>query len=275
MNRREREELLWELADTVPDRQTRPIPPEILRAFCRGALSERERTRIEWILCRSSAARADLFQALGKPIGVPPAWVGKALRGEPVQRASPPRPLRRWLPMAAAAALALLALIWLRPVPDLGAPGEASSFRPATTYEVRIQGASEIRSETTESMAYPETRLRVWVEPADRSGGAVRFALYREESGALRRVQRSELLEERIERGAALFEARAETLLGSHPGRKSLFVVVAEPGATLPEKVALDGLPPVSRLETETGGAVYPRSIRIVAGPQNHELEEE
>ena len=272
MNRQEREELLWELADTMPDRKTRPIPPEILRAFRRGALSERERTRVEWILCRSSVARADLIQSLGEPIGMPPAWIGEALRGEPTHRPGPSRPLRRWLPMAAAAALVLLALVWLRPVPD---PNEAASFRPATTYEVRIQGASEIRSDTTESVAYPETRLRVWVEPIDRSGGPVQFALYREDSGVLRRIQRSDLLAERIERGAALFEARAAALLGSQPGRRSLFIVVSAPEAPLPETVALDGLSPESRLEIETGGAVYARSIQVVAGPQNYEPEEE
>ena len=253
------EELLWELP-RGEEELARPLPDdEALRAYRAGELDEQARTRLEWELARSSAARARLLELAGAE---PADAAVDRVRGRlfPVAR-----PRRLWAVAAGlAGVVALGATLWLmtaqRAAPD---PSIA-----ALELNVRVEGLASVRSLSPAADAPVEARADTRVRISAQTRGAARaglgWALYRQDADVLQRVDRGPAVRVEPGRGAVEFSAPASELVGNEPGDYRLFVVAAEPGR-LSESVELSADGEASaRLSEATGGSVVARTLRIV-----------
>ena len=258
------ERLLWELAadsDFRPAAATTRIPDDdTLRAFRDGALNDEEAREVETALAANWRARERLAAVAGVDLPAPDS----ALREAILDRSFPAAPVERsgrWWPAAAAfAAAAMLATALSYPL-----------LRPPTLpaqvdYQVSLTGLAAERSasEARELVhAFPETRIRISVEPVGVSVDGLEIGLYRQRELRLQRLIPDDHLRLETYRGAGLFEAAAEDLVGLEHGIHSLYVVVAKRGDLPPEVVLKPGEDPQEAIEKNSRRRAYARRIQV------------
>ena len=273
MKPEEPDEQLWEMArldDPDGAEEGGGLSDGTLRAWREGRLPEAETEDVEARLSRSPSARARLRELAGLETGAPGPLRAELRQrvlagfGKPERR----RP-QRWIPMAAAAALAaslIFAVIFLR------AP---SGLPPGLAYDVSARGLAAERSTAPDPaditgpvQAYPDTPVWLEVSPQGAAEEDVEFGLYRVREGRLERIETGPSLTVETNRGAARFQALAEDLVGPRPGIRDVYVVVSREG-DLPAGGSLrPGEDPRLRLAGEDGQRlVYTQSIQIRKGP--------
>ncbi|MCB1055031.1 MAG: hypothetical protein KDD11_05910 [Acidobacteria bacterium] len=222
---------------------------EVLEAFRLGHLSEEECQALERWLGRDGAARARLAQLGGVRAEGPAPWVrdavlsafggspdrpervSRAAKGETPRRSG--RPGRRagwggwgrWAATAVLAAGLATVLVWTTMGPTALPTGLA--------YQVQGTGLAETRSVQAASpvlKALPDTLVRIVVTPVDVAEKDVKFALFRRRGELVELLPTGSDIRLRVDRGTAVFEARAEDLVGRDVGEHTLYVVVARPG---------------------------------------------
>jgi len=252
------EELLWELSRRREEGETGPPPSDgELESWRAGRLPEADAGRVEALLAADPAARARLAElAEVRPPAPPPAVRGHVLArfaGE-----APRRRILRWLPAAALAA-GLLAAIGI----SLLGP---SRLPAGLAYDVTARGLARERSTDPAAgafEAYPETRVRIEVEPRGEAEADVELGLYREGPGRLEHIP----VRVEMDRGAASLTAAASALVGTVPGPHDLWVVASRPG-DLPATVRKDpGADSRTLLEDEGRRRVYPLRLMLLASP--------
>ena len=249
-------ELLWD-AVSVDEGVSEAIPSdEELRAYRAGETSEVESRRIEWLLCRSQAARERLGDLAGVPGPTPPSRIRKRV----LERGRKSRVVPPWIVLAAAVMIGAVGLGWglLRP-----------SAPPLPSFRVDVHAAQITRS-LSEAPALPDriaradldTRVEVTVEAEGPTRKGLGYALYRRDAAGLRRIEESSIRLETY-RGGARFQAAARTLTADRDGRHKLFVAVG-PAGQLPQSVELrDSDDAQATLERLTGGRVYTRWLEV------------
>jgi len=257
------EERLWKVSGVETDQGGTVPPDDVLRAYRAGRLPAPELERIERVLCRSARARERLAELAGTSLAVPRARIRRrVLESERASR-------WRWPVGRAGSAAALLALAalgsfgyhWLSPD---RAPAVANPIPPGLEFDVRVEGLSVVRSSPGTTTALPGTTIRITVEPRQDAAAGLEFGIYTLRSGSARRLAPSAGLRLETARGAAVFTATAERLVGDAPGTHELFLVAAREGA-LPEAVTLYPDRPVDELlAAASGGRVYRRTLTLL-----------
>jgi len=246
------EELLWELSRLNEEGEAGPsVSGEELEAWRAGRLSEADAERVEARLAADPAARTRLAELAEIRPPAPPAAVRDRVLARFAGEA-PRRRVLRWLPAAALAA-ALLAAIGISLVGPSRLPG-------GLEYDVTAQGLARERSADRPGAfeAYPETRVRIAVEPRGEAEAGVEIGLYREKDDRLERVP----VRVEMDRGAAVLTGTASALVGTAPGPHDLWIVVARPG-DLPS--AGD---PRKLLEDQERWRAYPLRLTLLT-PEN------
>jgi hypothetical protein len=256
------ERALRALADLETDDGLPSPGDERLLAYREGALSEDEEREVERVLARSAGGRRRLLELAGIDRSLPLRRVRRAV----LAAAGPRRRMARmtpWLGAAALAASIVLAVLTFFP--------HHTSLPAGLVYGVGAQGLAAVRSEGEaggEARAYADvyadTPLRIFVRPRGDSPSGVSFALFRRETGALRRVRQPEEVRVENDRGSATFEGTAGTVLATRsPGVYPLFVVayIQEPP---PAFVRLEpGQDPAAILR-DSGRLVYPVRVTLL-----------
>lgn len=261
MNPTEPDDLLWEISRRDEPAGGPPPPDEVLAAYREERLSEEETERIEALLAASPAARARLAELAGVAAPAPPAAVrARVLARFPGRPAK--NPARRWLPAAALAASLILAIGYS----VLNTP----SLPTGLAYEVTAGGIARDRSTERPTgivEAFPDTRVRLAVEPRGDALADVAFGIYLERGDRLERLATGGRIALETRRGAAVLTAPASALVGERPGTYGLYLVVARPG-DLPD--GYDLKPGVDREAIlEDGGRrlAYPVRLTLLAPP--------
>ncbi|MEM7585778.1 MAG: hypothetical protein AAF560_20480 [Acidobacteriota bacterium] len=274
MTRPDPEEILWKLSAVDRDREDAPLPSDTtLIAYREGRLDETESRRVEALLGHSAEARDRLIELAGEPLpGPSPALRERLLPPEP-RRASGPSFVRsfsssfsrRWAaPLAMAAGLVLAVGLYL-------AQPRTPSELPR--YDVTVEMLSTVRSaEPAEPdgpdvvyRAYPDTSVRIVMEPSEHGAADVELGLYVRRDRQLERLSPGAGLSVTTHRGTAVFEAPASRLVGTVPGSYELFAVAA---SRLPETLPLAaGESAAASLEIATDGHVYPCGLTLLARP--------
>lgn len=251
----EPDDLLWEISRRDEPAGSPPPPDEALAAYREGRVTDEEGERIEAQLADSPAARTRLAELAGVTAPAPPPAVRERVLARFPGRA-PRHPVRRWLAAAALAASLLLAVGYS----VLHRPGLPAGLE----YQVTASGIARERSAGPAAgpvEAYPETRVRLVIEPQGEALAEVDFGIYRERGPSLERLTPGGPLTLEIRRGAAVLTGPASSLVGDRPGTYDLYLVVARPG-DLP---AEHGLEPGADREAvlEDGGRRRAYSVRL------------
>jgi hypothetical protein len=249
----ELEELLWEAGRVSPSGSAPPPGDELLGRYRQGRLSGEEERRLEAVLLDSSAARARLAE-LG---GVRPPAAPLPIRESRLA----PSPRRSWrrlaLPLAAGLAVAVLGFwLALRPEPR-------PRFALGAAYEVSVEGLAALRSGPGSRQVLPQTLVTVRIEPVAAATAEVEFGLYRRRGERLLRLPVAPPVRLVESRGAAVFSAPAESLVGSRPGPGTFYAVAGPPGG-LPRELGLEGVPE-GDVETRLGadGRRFVAAVRL------------
>lgn len=262
---RDDEELLWELSRREEgEAPADPLDDAALAAWREGRLPEEEARSLETRLAADPAARARLLELAGLAASPPPAGIRARVLAATGGRPPARRVVRRWAAAAALAAAALVATVGLRLFVPPRLPEDLR-------YEVTAHGLAERRAPgaaATRLAAYPQTRVRVVVEPKGVSEAEVEFGLYRAAGGSLERLPAGEDVRLTARRGAAELSGAAAALAGGPPpGVYDLYLVVARPG-DLPRRVRLDaGDDPLARLARGGRRRVHPLRLELLSPP--------
>lgn len=244
----------------LADRETEdglPAPPdERLRAYREGRLGEDEAWELEGVLARSAAGRRRLLELAGIDSSLPLRRVRGAVLAATADRR---RRLTPWISAAAVAAAIVLALLTFLP--------RQHGLPAGLAYDVGARGLAETRETgeaRSEIQVYPDTPLRVFVQPRGESPAGVSFSLYRSAGGALERVRRPEEVRLTSDRGSASFEGPAARVLATRtPGVHHLYVV-AWAGDEPPDRLELaPGQDPAGALR-DSGRLVYPVTVTLL-----------
>lgn len=273
------DELLWELSRLEDSSTTRGESPgsgrsldeETLRAWRDGCLEQAEAEAVEAALAGSQEARERLMALADlEPEALPPA-----LRDRVLDRfATRPRSgsLRWWKPVVGLAATLIVAI-------GVGylLSGRAPAPLPAgLAFDVVASGLAESRGETAPAVdsvvvAYPGTRVRLELTPRSVAVAGLDFGLFRVRAGKLERLAPSGAVDARVdlqvERGVATLSGRASELVGSEPGHRTLYVVVARQGDLPPPVSDVSGKEPVAFLAADGRRLVYSQSITLLPTP--------
>lgn len=229
------DDLLWELprAEASDDR---PVPPdEKLLAYRDGRLNAAEEAKLEWELAGSRKGRERLAVLAGVRLD-----------------ASPRRGRGGWrLASIALAAASILLAVWL---------GLRPGTAPIPAFDVHVEGLALERGGPGGATAFPDTRVRVHVDPAGDAVAGLSYDAYRLEGNALARVVD---LAVEAPRGHAVLSAPAIRLVGDAPGPREFFVVVSR-RASLPDRIDFGSAGPAAALAGASGGNVYPVTLTIV-----------
>lgn len=256
------DELLWRLTEAGMDSDEATLGDETLRAYRSGALTADEADAVEAVLARSARARTRLHEIAGIATALPPVRVRRRLFDETSARARGPLRMAAWV--AAAAATIAIVTVGYR----FATRSSAVTLPAGLRFDLRVEGLAQVRgNEDRLPRALPDTTVRIFLEPQDRAVSGLAYGLYRKLPGELRRVMPGTELDVRETRGAVTFTARAAMIVGSSPGEREIFVVVA-PGGPLPASVSLDPLQvEAAALEQATRGLVY-RSVLTILDPE-------
>lgn len=282
MNEMETDRLLHAMGQ-LEERGAERLPSdEILEAYRLGHLSGEESRALEVRLGSNAAARARLLQLAGERAAGPAPWVReaalssfggstpksarafRATTGDPrsgSRKMGRPAGWEGWGQWAAAAVLAAglaTALVWTSTRPEPLPAGLA--------YEVQGSGLATTRSASTTSpviKAFPETLVRIVVTPADTAEKDVIFALYRRQGERVELLPTGTDLRLRVDRGSAVFEARAQDLVGRLFGEHSLYVVVARPGDLPPSQITASDEPIEPLLAAGGRRLVYHQPLQL------------
>ena len=288
----DREDLLWRLGlDAGAAVAGGEVPDDaLLTAYRRGELDPAVARRVDEVLAASPAARRRLAELAGRPPEQPPARVresfleafaaagegrGRAAGAEASAAGRPPRPelpsgrrptwsRRRWIPLAAAAVLAVAAGLAVRQ--QLATP----PLPPDLAYQVTATGLATVRGEETAAgpvEALPDTVLRIAASPLSGAVEGVEVGLYRRRGHARERVDPAPGLRRTADRGEVRFEARAADLLGGGPGAHDLYVVAARRGDLAPEYPLGPGGDPLQLLERGGSRLAYRLSVVLRSQP--------
>lgn len=255
------EDLLWQLADSRPDRrsdrrsevlgddheeQEQPdLPDAVLAAYREDRLDEPRRRQVEELLATHPADRRRLVELtdLSPPAGL------KSVRRRVLQDGVMPVHRPHWpgrLGWLAAAALVVGAL-------GLGLWIATPSLPPLPEIHAHIDGLAVVRNggeEPTASQqattATPDATVTVGIH-VDPARAGVEVALYRHdtETGILHRLPVPATWRDR---STALFRAPARELVGERPGSHRLFAVAAwenhlpSPRPLAPQEAPLEAL---------------------------------
>lgn len=244
-----------------------PAPAdERLRAWREGRLPPEEERELEGLLAYSAAGRRRLRElggAAGLPesTGIDHSLPLRRVRRAVLAQAGPRRRVAPWISVAVAAAAMVLVLV--------GLFARQRGLPEGLAYDVSTRGLAEMRSVeegTGELRAYPDTPVRIVLRPRGDAAAGLTFALFRRESGRLRRVREPGEVRLADERGSAAFSGIAAKILATGaPGRYPLFVVVSS-RASLPSVVELrEGQDPAGALQA-SGRLVYPLKVILLEG---------
>lgn len=286
MTAKDHEDLLWSLAsepEPGPEEgSSQELSDELLERYRAGALDPEEEKLIEAGLASDRKARERLAELAGLRLPHPPLHLRqKILAHRPgAERPGSVETERhrwggtRWWVGAAAAAVLVLSLL-----PLLRQPG----LPPGTEYTVEIQGLAETRTSgpfegpapsTVE--AYPDTRVRIRVEPRGEALDEVELSLYRLEPPRLERLALEAPLRTRMLRGTALIEGPARAFVGEALENVTLFIVAHHPGDAPPATLRIADEDPADLLSRGSARRAYPWTIRLLAPPRGEaNLEEE
>lgn len=249
-------EWLWELTGAESDFPEVNVPDDILHAYRSGALDDAEVARVDALLCRSAGARAQLAALAGMSIEPAPERVRRRIFGQAKNH-------RSWLPLLAAAALAVVLVV---PIARFLIGQERSIVPADLEFEVRLQALADVRSAADTSSAFPDTRVRIVLEPIRDAESRLEFGLYRRTGAGLERLAPGAGLGVEIHRGSVVFTTRADSLVDSEPGEHEFFIAVA-PEGKLPSTVAHDPTRPASEVLGALSEVLVYRRILTVLDP--------
>ncbi len=164
------------------------------------------------------------------------------------------------------------ALITLLVAYQLSLPSKTPDLPADLQFDVRVEGLTPVRSGQLDhelANAYPQTRLRLILEPRSLALAELDFGLYRQLDG-----QRFELLEpgSRItletHRGSAVFTAKASDLLGTQQGTYPILLVASRRGQ-LPAKNALDSASDVEALFHDPAFRAHRLELTLLRPPDD------
>ncbi|MCB1033538.1 MAG: hypothetical protein KDD47_06860 [Acidobacteria bacterium] len=263
MTAKDQESLLWNLAShPAPAGDSTELTDEILERYRSGALDPEQEKEVELVLAADRRGRERLADLAGVRLPTPPPHLRqRILDHRPGQPSSHRRgTLFRWWPALAAAVL-LFAVI----APLLG----PKDLPQGLEFELRAEGLASVRGEGAVTagsepiQAYPDTQVRVELEPVGDARSDLEVSLFRRSGIRLERLSVEAPLTLEVVRGRALLEGPAATLAGSSAGPIELFFVVHRRGDVPPETVELGGEDPVKVLARGHRRKVYPWQIQL------------
>lgn len=266
------EQLLWELSQIADDRLTETPAIELLERYREGSLDPESREAVERLLADSAIARRRLADLAGLESPGAPA------RSRAVPGVSPGGGWaagRSWR-LAAALVAGLVVAAGAYHLTS-GARDQVAVERLAELeYQVTIEGLAEVRSpagSTGGARAYPETVVRLRIEPAQTPVDRVEFGIYRLAENDLERVPAAPPVELTVVRGSAELVAPAAALVGDHAGARVIYIAVAAAGGLADRVSVEDGREPRQALREMGAGFVGRQAIEILARPTSEREE--
>ncbi len=280
-----------------------PIAEETLIAYREGTLSPPEMETVERHLAQSQEARDALAgisgivqeapkgprEALLAGLAIPApsvaAKVGNDALGDSadstLSKELPPpiakhKTTGRRLLSFAAGLLFSIGLIWLwNQQSGSGQIAEDSTLPTAIQlpeFVVEINLPSAMRSAPSDSVSGPaegeakfaaENTVELLVQPWQATAG-LEFGLYRLRDNHLERLDGRPEISRQLDRGVAVFSAKAGDLVGPTPGKHTLLVVVTQAGNLPEERDLRPGENPVESLKMDGERRVIAQSLTLL-----------
>ena len=285
MQPEDRESWLWWLGE-LAESETRGTDPEDdhqpvqdvsdadLEAYRSGQLEPEAVEKVEQSLISHPHLRRRLLELADLPPEAPSEALRRRVLGtEATEEQSSRSRVRRGprfsglrIPGLAAASLAAAALllVWFRPQePDPG------TSLPA--YQVSIEALEGRRGQGDPPGTAPEvakalrsTSVTITAVVQEAAEGPLQVGLYGVRENHLRRLDTESGVTVVERRGAVLFRALAETLVGSRPGVWELLVVISRTGEEVPEERSQEEIPLDSFADSQRF-QVHRLSLRLLA----------
>ena len=264
MNGNEMNKLLRELS-MVEESHEGAIPSdERLRAYREGALSDEEVHELETLLAENADARERLAALSGVTLPKPSPRVREAVLRQTDGLRKPQSSglrIKPWIGALAASLMLALGLWFFHQT------SQVPLFSKDMAWDVSVAGYRSERGVEVggwKVSAWPENEVTIHLTPRGSVTDWTSFALYRQSGQRLERLPAGSDLSVETARGSAAFSARAETLVGSEPGTRSLYVIVAHE-SNLPQFLPFSpDANPQSALAKAGQRLIYPIQITVL-----------
>lgn len=226
------EDLLWQLAGLPTQAPSSSIEDDQIERYRWGKLPTAESRRFEERLASDDRAMERLAKVAAKsPRGRQPAF--------------------RLAASILVGALATAGLFYSLRTDEV----ETVAFT-VPPYKIEVHGLADRRGAEPEASydTMPGSTVRIVARPATAAGTELGFALYRRDEGALARIP-DESLRIQVERGTAVLEAEAGSLVGAVPGLYELVLLIGARDFSAPATLAsarLDALVSEQALQAHT-----------------------